>query len=116
MLEINKSPSNHEPRTSAPALGDDAKHPECIFTPQGIPITGIIEESRDSNAEIMSLVVPSPPAYRIKSTSESINTDTNSDVSEGLVGPLDSWTKFTLPVWKFSGIHSLPILPILVYH
>ena len=85
VLDTNKSPFNHAESTSAPAFGDEAKQPECIFTPQGIPMTGISDFPSDSNTEIISLVVPSPPAYTSKSIFDSINKVTNSEVSETVV-------------------------------
>ena len=82
VLDNNSSLFIHDESTSAPALGDEAKHTECIFTPHGILITGIIDFLRESNVDTISLVVPSPPAYSIKSTFESISRDTNSKVSD----------------------------------
>ena len=48
-------------------------------------MTGISDFPSDSNTEIISLVVPSPPAYTSKSIFDSINEVTNSEVSDTVV-------------------------------
>ena len=68
----------NENNTSAAALGVVAKQPECILTPPGTPINGILFSP---NALTMSRVVPSPPAYTMTSTAQLISCFTNLLVS-----------------------------------
>ena len=72
----------NEKRTSAAALGVVAKHPECILTPPGTPISGNLLSPR---ALTISLVVPSPPAYTMTSMLDSIKSFTNFSVSSAEV-------------------------------
>ena len=82
VIDDIKSPTTNENSTSAAALGVVAKHPECIFTPPGTPISGILFSP---NVLTISLVVPSPPAYTMTSTLDSINWFTNLFVSSAEV-------------------------------
>ena len=68
----------YENSTSAAAFGVVAKHPECILTPPGTPISGIFS---CPSALTMSLVVPSPPAYTITSTCNPVSCSTRLVVS-----------------------------------
>ena len=89
MEETSRSPWIQAERTSAAAFGELAKQPECIFTPEGTPITGSSGVSEPDSDATMSLVVPSPPEYTSKSIPASSNLATASWVSDAEVFPGD---------------------------
>src|SRR5210317_877250 len=87
VIAVRRSPMAYANTTSAAALGVVAKQPECILTPPGTPMSAVFIASgpHDSRAFTMSLVVPSPPAYRIASTFWPTSSRTKRSVSPGVV-------------------------------